>query len=161
MVFYGLGNIVRGRPAGDFIIHFKEAQHNDIKRQQLDLVYEKYLTLYDALFGLTFDIDVPTKNYLYKTIRVSLEPITQLDSALQGDWFTQVVEGEGLETPDKQQRGDLKIIFKIIVPDIPKQSDRNTLKSLFLSSQRNMPSIGKNGPISKKMLHPNHNLKTT
>lgn len=152
MVFYGLGNVLPGKPPGDIVIHFKEIKHELFARDQLNLIYEKYLTLYDALFGLTFDIKIPTPNYTHKTIRITLDAITTLqntDSSLQGKWFTQVVKGEGLQTPDKTQRGDLVVVFKIIIPDITNTQHKETLKNIFMSTQRRH---AKDAPVEHKKL---------
>ena len=111
----------------------------------MNLHYEKYLTLYDALFGLIFDLKTVDKRIL----RINLDPIVKLESALQCRWFTQIIKGEGISSPDGERQGDLHIDFKIIIPNLENPNDQILLKKMFLSSQK---KLAQNKKVQEKNL---------
>jgi DnaJ family protein A protein 2 len=146
IVFYGQGNHLRNKCCGDLVIHFYEIHNCEYIRSQINISYTKYLTLYDALYGLTFDITTIQK----KKLRVILDPILNLDDDknLEKAWFEQIIPNEGLENPEKNGYGNLNIIFKIIIPNLS-NTNQETLKHIFLSSQNKLKSPTKDTSIVK------------
>jgi DnaJ family protein A protein 2 len=132
IVFYGKGNLLPNKPPGDLVIHFIEQPDPNFKRDQLDIVYTKYLTLYDAFYGLTFDLKFITGKYY----RITLKPLLELNSTLDSTWFNQIIEGIGIQSPNKHSNGNLVINFKLIIPDI--SNNKETLQKMFLSSQKKL-----------------------
>jgi DnaJ-class molecular chaperone len=142
IIFYGKGNNLYDNPPGDLIIHFNEIPHSDYTRDQMDICYTKYLTLYDTLYGLTFDIVTLT----HKTLRIILPSISNLEGSIDKDWFEKIIAGEGLETPDGIVRGNLKVLFKIIIPNLI-ENNQEILKKIFLESQTKLKTLPKSSSI--------------
>jgi DnaJ-class molecular chaperone len=139
IIYYGQGNTLIGSTAGDLFVHLNEIKtdSDDFYRSYMDICYTKHLTLFDALYGLTFEI-ITLNN---KKMRLVLSPMLEIDGTLTSKWFEQVVIGEGIENPEnKSIKGNLKIKFEIMIPNHINSNceTKNLLKNLFLSSQQQM-----------------------
>lgn len=132
VLYYGKGNRLPGRPPGDLIVHFVEKEHSNFVRKQANMHYTKYLTMYDALYGLIFDIETIDSRIL----RIEMCGILKTKEAtIDSDFFQRKIDKEGIISPDKSTWGDLIIDFKLIVPNLNYTTDETFLKKLFLSSQ--------------------------
>ena len=134
IIYYGQGNTLIGSTSGDLIVHLNEIKNesDEFFRSYMDICYTKHLTLYDALYGLTFEINTLNN----KKMCLTLSPILKIDGTLTSNWFEQIVVGEGIVNPEnKLIKGNLKIIFEIMIPDHINES-KHLLKNMFLSSQQ-------------------------
>lgn len=100
------GNIVGEECKGDVKIFIKINNTSDFKRNGLDLIIEKHITLKEALCGFTFDLKyINGKNYTINNVAGNI---------IKPD-FNKMIPGMGLERDG--HRGGVVISFHVDFPD--------------------------------------------
>lgn len=93
-----------GGTPGDLIIVIDEVEHDLFKREGINLHYDLYISIPDAVLGTT--VDVP---YFGSKLRVKIEPGTQSGKILR-------LKGKGIPEVNGYDRGDLLIHVNVWVP---------------------------------------------
>ena len=96
---------ISGIPPGDLHVNVYVKLHPLFKREGDSLVYEKSISVWDALLGTTINID--TLNG--KNLDITVPPGTQPETILS-------CRGEGLPNMRTRQRGNLLIKIKVAIP---------------------------------------------
>jgi DnaJ-class molecular chaperone len=100
------GNILNEQCKGDVKIFIKIDNTSDFKRQGLDLILEKDITLKEALCGFSFELKyINGKTY---TINNTMGNIIKPE-------YKKVIPNMGLER--EQHKGSIIIVFHVIFPD--------------------------------------------
>ena len=134
VIFRGEGNHLPNTTSGNIIIELNELADENYKRIGLDLIFEKYITMYDAIFGLEFKLPSLTKtNENDVDLNVSLKRMLDNEGMLSNNWFTQKLKKRGVNDTNGNI-GDIIVKFKVIVPDIKSDQDQQVLKKIFLTS---------------------------
>lgn len=150
IIYHHEGNHLPFRNPGDLIIELNEEKDENLERDGLDIIFTKYITMYDAIFGLEFDVKHPSE----KVFRISLKKMLDNDGMLSKEWFTQRIKGQGITNKTENgndQSGDFVVNFKIIVPEIKSNEDQKALKDVFLSSS-NSTNVLKTNNLEKHSL---------
>lgn len=99
------GNVSSATCIGDIKLYIKINNNTDLKRQGLDLIYEKKITLKEALCGFSFDIKyINGKNYTINNNSGNIIP----------PGYKKVIPHMGLTR--EQHTGNLIIIFEVEFP---------------------------------------------
>lgn len=115
----GKGNAAaRGGVPGDLIILIEEIPHNDLVRDDSDLLHDHFISFPDAALGTT--IEVPT---LEGKARVKIAPGTQPGKVLR-------LKSKGLPAINGYGRGDLLVTVNVWVPKILDPTERETLNRM-------------------------------
>ncbi len=115
----GKGNAAaRGGVPGDLIILIEEIPHNDLVRDDSDLLHDHFISFPDAALGTT--IEVPT---LEGKARVKIAPGTQPGKVLR-------LKSKGLPSINGYGRGDLLVTVNVWVPKILDPTERETLNRM-------------------------------
>lgn len=102
----GMGdNRISKAPPGDLIVNIRVLPHRVWRREGDHLVYEKVITVWEAMLGSSLDITTIDG----KQLSITIPPGTQPDTTLS-------CRGEGLPNARTQQRGNLLIKIKVEVP---------------------------------------------
>lgn len=113
------GNISAPNCVGDIKLYIKISNTTELKRQGLDLIYEKKITLKEALCGFSFDIKyINGKNYTINNNSGNIIP----------PGYRKVIPNMGL-TRD-QHTGNLIIIFDVEFPVKLKEETIQKLKDM-------------------------------
>lgn len=107
MTIQGNGNTINNTIKGDIKIHMKISNDTEFKRQGLDLVYKKTVTLKESLCGFEFDI-----NHINGKI-LSFKNVTNPFIIRPG--FRKVIPEFGMKRDNNT--GNLIIEFDIVFPD--------------------------------------------
>jgi DnaJ family protein A protein 2 len=100
------GNEAGDRSRGDVKITFIVQEHPKFKRNGMDIILEKELTLKDALCGFTFDIEhVNGKKFAFNS---SAGNIIR-------DCLIKTIPKLGIQRGE--ERGNLNVVFKVIYPE--------------------------------------------
>jgi DnaJ-class molecular chaperone len=113
MIYRNKGNMISPGNIGDVKVIIKLQGHSIYQRHGLDLIYNKNITLKEALCGLSFDI----KHLSGKIYKINNARGTSIISP----GYQKIVQGLGLSRG--QHTGSLVIRFNIIFPQ--KLSDEN------------------------------------
>jgi len=139
VIFYGQGHRL-ANGSGDLFVYFDEYRDNNNDddesyfRQGTDLCYDKYITMFDMLYGFTFPLKTIDGRNLLLELQGLVGAPEQYDTVSE-NWFVKIVPNEGLPIPGQQIRGNLKVFLKLVVPDLlGDDSAKTMLKQLFLSS---------------------------
>ncbi len=128
----GKGNAApRGGVPGDLIILIEEVQHESLKREGINIIYDLHVSFVDATLGAS--IEVPT---IDGKARIKLEPGTQGGKILR-------LKGKGIPEVNSYHKGDQLIQINIWTPKILNNDEREVLEKLK-ESQNFKPSPGKN-----------------
>lgn len=100
------GNIVNENCKGDVKIFIKIINNTDIKRHGLDLIYEKNISLKDALCGFTFEI---------KFINGKVYTLNNASGNIISPEYKKIIPNMGLTR--ESYTGNLIIIFHIEFPE--------------------------------------------
>ena len=115
----GKGNIFNNIK-GDLKISIKIKNNTKFKRKGLNLVYEKKLTLKEALTGFSFNI---------KFLQGKTYTINNSGGTIIGPKFKKVVRGLGIKRGDIN--GDLIIVFDVIFPNKLDKDQIDQLKKIL------------------------------
>lgn len=128
----GKGNAgVRGGMPGDLIIAIEEEEHDELKRDGNNIMYELYISFPDAALGTS--IDVPT---IDGKARIKIKPGTQA-----GEIFR--LKGKGLPSINGYGSGDQLIHVNVWIPKEISAEERDMLDKLRDASNFK-PNPGKN-----------------
>jgi DnaJ-class molecular chaperone len=104
--YEGMGDdSINGIPPGDLHVNVYVKLHPLFKREGDSLVYEKSISVWDALLGTTINIDTLDG----RNIDITVPPGTQPETILS-------CRGEGLPNMRTRQRGNLLIKIKVSIP---------------------------------------------
>lgn len=121
----GKGNAGKGGgPNGDLLINIEEVEHEELKRDGSNLIYELYVNFADAALGTS--IEVPT---IEGKVRIKIPAGTQ-----GGKIFR--LKGKGLPSVQSYGRGDQLIHVNVWTPKKVTAEERKLLEKL-----RNMPNF--------------------
>ncbi len=128
----GKGNMPpRGGVAGDLLILIEEIEDEQLKRDGLNIIYELYVTFFDAVFGTS--VEVPTVD---GKVKIKIEPGTQSGKILR-------LRSKGLKDVNSYQKGDQLIYVNVWTPQDLTKEEKETLSSLK-DSDSFKPNPGKN-----------------
>jgi len=115
------GNVVNELIKGDIKLFIKIENNTEFKRNGLDLIYNKILTLKEALIGFSFELKyLNGKNYI----------INNFNNNIISPGFSKIIPNMGLTRDDKI--GNLIINFDIKFPEKLSQETIDVLTSLDL-----------------------------
>ncbi len=122
----GKGNAGRkGGPAGDLIVIIQEKEHEFLRRNGDDVIYELMISYPEAALGTTKE--VPT---LDEPEKVKIEPGTQPGSTIK-------LRNKGIPHLNDEGRGDEVIYVKVYVPNNLNSKEKSLLKELSESKNIN------------------------
>jgi len=128
----GKGNMPpRGGVAGDLLILIEEIEDDQLKRDGLNIVYELYVTFFDAVFGTS--LEVPTVD---GKVKIKIDPGTQSGKILR-------LRSKGLKDVNSYQKGDQLIYVNIWTPQSLTKEEKELLSKLK-DSESFKPNPGKN-----------------
>lgn len=127
----GKGNeALGGGPAGDLLIVIEEIEHDILKREGNNIVYDLYVNFVDAALGE--DIQVPI---IDGAVKIKLEPGTQSGKILR-------LKGKGIKDINGYGRGDQLIHVNVWTPKQLSKEEKVTLQNLK-NSENFQPKPGK------------------
>lgn len=128
----GKGNVpVRGGVPGDLLIVIEEDEHEFLKRDGNNVVFDLYINFVDAALGTS--IEVPT---IDGKVKIKLEPGTQSGKILR-------LRGKGIKDINGYNKGDQLIHVNIWTPQQLTKDEKEILENLKFSPNF-MPNPGKN-----------------
>lgn len=113
------GNVMKNNIKGDVKIFIKLINNTELKRSGLDLIYEKTITLKEALCGFTFDI---------KFIGGKIYTINNKSGNIIPSNYVKTIQGMGI-TRD-EHTGNLLISFNVKFPETLTIETLNLLKEI-------------------------------
>lgn len=118
--YQGMGDdSIPGISAGDLIVNITVRPHSRFKREGTSLIYEREITVWDALLGTKLDI----ANLENKNLSITVPAGTQFDTILS-------CKGEGVPQLQSTVRGNLLIKIKITIPKTLTQGQITKIQSL-------------------------------
>ena len=115
------GNVSSSTCIGDIKLYIKINNNTDLKRQGLDLIYEKKITLKEALCGFSFDIKyINGKNYTINNNSGNIIP----------PGYKKVIPNMGLTR--ENHTGNLVIIFEVEFPVKLKEDTIQQLRDMTI-----------------------------
>lgn len=115
----GKGNAARhGGINGDLLIAIQEVEHEELKRDGIDLIYNLYIGIPDAILGCSAEI--PTVNSM---VKIKVEPGTQSGKVLR-------LKGKGLPDINGYGHGDLLVRINVFIPQDVSKDDKKLLEQL-------------------------------
>ena len=127
----GKGNYPQGGGiAGDLIILIEEAEHDVLKREGNNVVYDLYISFTDAVFGCA--IEVPT---IDGKVKIKIDPGTQSGKILR-------LKGKGIQDINGYEKGDQLIHVNVWTPQSLSKEEKEILQS-FKDSDSFKPNPGK------------------
>ncbi len=128
----GKGNAAqRGGIPGDLIILVEEIEHNVLKRDGNNIIYDLYLNFVDATLGTS--VEVPT---IDGKAKIKIDPGTQAGRILR-------LKGKGIPEINGYGTGDQLVQVNIWTPKVVSKEEREILEKLA-NSPNFKPSPGKN-----------------
>lgn len=128
----GKGNVpIRGGIPGDLLIVIEEEEHEVLKREGNNVVYDLYISFADAALGTS--AEVPTIDGM---VKIKIEPATQSGKILR-------LRGKGIQDINGYGRGDQLIHANIWTPKQLTKEERAILEGLR-NSPNFVPNPGKN-----------------
>ncbi len=128
----GKGNAaIRGGVPGDLLIVIEEIEHEDLKRDGANLLYDLYISFTDAALGTA--VEVPT---IDGKAKIKIEPGTQSGKVLR-------LKGKGITEINAYGKGDQLIHINIWTPKQLSRDERMLLEKLQ-GSENFKPNPGKN-----------------
>jgi molecular chaperone DnaJ len=128
----GKGNVPpRGGAAGDLLIVIEEEEHDLLKRDGNNVVFDMHLNFVDAALGTS--VEIPT---IDGKARITVEPGTQAGKILR-------LKGKGIKDLNGYGRGDQLVHVNVWTPTQLSIEERATLEALR-SSPNFQPKPGKN-----------------
>jgi molecular chaperone DnaJ len=117
----GSGNEIAGGVAGDLMILVEELEHEELKRDGNNVIYNLHITIPQAILGS--DVEVPT---LTGKVRIKIEPGTQSGKVLR-------LRGKGIPDLNGYQTGDLLIYVNVFVPKKISLEEKKIIEQLSSS----------------------------
>ena len=134
----GKGNAGRnnGYP-GDLLILIEEQQHQELIRDENDLIYNLLLTVPEATLGGA--VQIPT---LDGAVKVKIEPGTQPGKVLR-------LRGKGLPVLHSSRRGDLLVNISVYIPEYLSREEKSAIEKMA-DSEHFKPSSSTKEKIFRK-----------
>lgn len=121
----GKGNTgAKGGPAGDLLINIEEIQHDELQRDNLNVIYELFVNFADAALGTS--VEVPT---IGGRVKIKVPAGTQAGKIFR-------LKGKGLPSVQSYDHGDQLIHVNVWTP----KKLTNEEKAL-LEKMRDMPNF--------------------
>ncbi len=117
----GKGNEMPGGIPGDLIVLIEEKDHDDLKREGNNIIYNLYVSFPTAALG--GEVEVPTVS---GRVRIKVEPGTQAGKILR-------LRNKGVPDINGRGRGDQLIQINVWTPTKLSSDEKNTLKQLDAS----------------------------
>jgi molecular chaperone DnaJ len=115
----GRGNMgARGGVAGDLIVAVEEVEHEELKRDGMNLFYEHFINFTDAALGT--QIEVPT---IDGKAKVKIDPGTHSGKVLR-------LKGKGLPDVNSYSRGDILVNVNVWTPQHLSKEEKHILENL-------------------------------
>jgi len=128
----GKGNAgERGGASGDLIVLIEEEQHAELQRDNLNVIYDMYITFADAVFGA--HLEVPT---IDGRAKIKIPPGTQ-----GGKIFR--LKGKGFPAINSYEKGDQLIHVNVWIPQEVTKEEKEIIEK-FKDSPRFQPKPDKN-----------------
>ncbi len=125
----GKGNAARhGGINGDLLIAIQEIEHPELKRDGIDLIYNLYIGIPDAILGCSAEI--PT---IGNKVKIKVEPGTQSGKILR-------LKGKGLPDINGYGHGDLLVRINVFIPNDVTKEDKKMLEQMRESESFNPQS---------------------
>ena len=119
----GKGNAApRGGIAGDLIILIEEIQHEVLKRDGINIIYDLHLSFIDATLGIS--VEVPT---IDGKAKIKIDPGTQAGKILR-------LKGKGIPEVNSYHKGDQLVYVNIWTPKAVSKEEREKLEELRASA---------------------------
>ena len=104
--YEGMGdNSIPGLRPGDLLVNIIIKSHKDFVREGTTIIAEKEISVWDAILGVSLNIETLDN----KTLAITIPPGTQPETVMR-------VTGEGLPHMRTRQRGHLLIKIKVTIP---------------------------------------------
>lgn len=118
----GRGNAARrGGINGDLLVLIEEIPHPDLIRDEMDLIYNLWLSFPQAALGTT--VQIPT---VEGKVKIKIDPGTQPGKTLR-------LRGKGLPEVNGYQRGDLLVNINIWTPQSLSKDEQKLIEKLLES----------------------------
>lgn len=118
----GKGNAARrGGVNGDLLIYIEEEPHEDLVREENNLVFNLLLSIPEAVLGTAAEI--PTVD---GKVKVKIESGTQPGKVLR-------LRGKGVPDVNGYGKGDLLVNINVYMPEVLSKEERKTLEDLQVS----------------------------
>ena len=114
---YGMAGY-NGGANGDAYISFTVTSHELFKRDEYDVILELPITITEAILGSKKEI--PT---LYGNVTLNIDSGTQSGEK-------QRLRGKGIENPNTKRKGDMYVIFKVIIPNRLDRTQKDLIAKL-------------------------------
>jgi curved DNA-binding protein len=118
--YEGMGDhsITSLRP-GDLLVNVIIRPHQDFVREGTSIITEKEISAWDAMLGVSLNIETLDK----KTLAITIPPGTQPETVMR-------VTGEGLPQMRSRQRGHMLIKIKVTIPKNLSQEQIDAVRQL-------------------------------
>ncbi len=115
----GKGNAAaRGGIAGDLIVVIEEVEHDELKREGTNLLYDHFISFPEAALGTS--IEIPT---IDGKVRIKIDAGTQSGKVLR-------LKGKGLPSINSHGKGDLLVNINVWTPKALSKEEKNILEKL-------------------------------
>ncbi|TDS17720.1 molecular chaperone DnaJ [Sphingobacterium paludis] len=115
----GKGNAApRGGVPGDLIILIEEVQHETLKRDGINVIYDLYINFADAALGTS--VEIPT---IDGKAKIKIEPGTQGGKILR-------LKGKGVPEVNSYHKGDQLVYVNVWTPKAVSAEERSLLEKL-------------------------------
>ena len=142
----GKGNAARhGGINGDLLIAIQEVEHPELKRDGIDLIYNLYIGIPDAILGCSAEI--PT---IGNKVKIKVEPGTQSGKILR-------LKGKGLPDINGYGHGDLLVRINVFIPNDVSKDDKKLLEQMRESESFN-PQSKRNESFFTKLKNAFHGI---
>lgn len=105
---------IEGLPPGDHIINMVVVQHHRFKRKGADLYVTVTIGAFEAMFGLQVEMTHLDK----QKVMFKIPPGTQSNQSIR-------LRGKGMPVVNTNNRGDLYIIVKVLIPKLDGDSEED------------------------------------
>ncbi|RYD93918.1 MAG: molecular chaperone DnaJ [Sphingobacteriales bacterium] len=128
----GKGNVPeRGGVPGDLLIQIEEIEHEFLKRDGNNVVFDQYISFVDAALGA--NVEVPT---IDGKVKIKIDPGTQSGKILR-------LRGKGIKDLNGYNRGDQLVHINVWTPKSLSSEEKKALETLRNSTNFS-PNPGKN-----------------
>lgn len=135
----GKGNAARhGGINGNLLIAIQEIEHDKLQRDGIDLIYNLYISVPDAILGC--EAEIPT---LQNKVKVKIDAGTQSGKILR-------LRNKGLPDINGYGQGDLIVRINVFIPEDVSKDDKKLLEQLRESEHFN-PNSKKNESFLTKL----------
>jgi DnaJ family protein A protein 2 len=113
-------NLKNIKEKGDIVIIIKEFQHSHFIRKNSDLIFQKKISIFEALAGCHFYIE----NLNNENLEINIQEIINNETV-------KIIPGQGMPLKNKNKYGNIVILFKIEYPDSITDQEKENIKDNF------------------------------